>query len=98
MYMIECQVDYVVRLLQAMDRERLAWIDVRPEVMAAYDEQLQLDIEGVETWQGGCSTYYRVPSGRIVTQWPHSMSRYKEWTDTPHPLEGFEVNHARSRR
>jgi len=96
MYMIECQVDYVVRLLQCMEREDLAWIDVRPDVMAAYDEQLQLDIEQVETWQGGCHTYYRVPSGRIVTQWPHSMSRYREWTDTAHPLDAYEVTHARS--
>ncbi len=97
MYMIECQVDYVVRLLQAMEREGLASVDVRPDVMAAYNDQLQQDIEGVETWQGGCSTYYRVPSGRIVTQWPHSMGRYKEWTDTFEPLEAFEVKRAGTR-
>jgi hypothetical protein len=64
--------------------------------MAAYNEQLQLDIEQVEVWQGGCSTYYRVPSGRIVTQWPHSMTRYREWTDTADPLDAYEVSHARS--
>jgi len=94
-YMIECQVDYVVRSLQCMEREGLAWIDVRPDVMAVYNQQLQRDIEKVEVWQGGCSTYYRVPSGRIVTQWPHSMSRYRELTDTLHPLDDYET-HARS--
>ena len=91
-YMIECQVDYVVRLLQRMEHEDLAWIDVHPDVMAAYNRQLQLDIEQVEVWQGGCSTYYRVPSGRIVTQWPHSMDRYRELTDTPHPLDAYETH------
>lgn len=30
---------------------------------AAYNQQLQLDIEHVDVWQGGCSTYYRVPVG-----------------------------------
>jgi cation diffusion facilitator CzcD-associated flavoprotein CzcO len=96
LYMIECQVDYVLRLLQHMQRDDLTWIDVRPDVMAAYNQQLQLDIEQVEVWQGGCSTYYRVPSGRIVTQWPHSMTRYREWTDTADPLDAYEVSHGRS--
>jgi cation diffusion facilitator CzcD-associated flavoprotein CzcO len=93
-YMIECQVDYVVRSLECMEREHLAWIDVRPDVMAAYNQQLQTDIGHVEVWQGGCSTYYRVPSGRIVTQWPHSMARYRELTATLDPLEDYET-HAR---
>jgi cation diffusion facilitator CzcD-associated flavoprotein CzcO len=91
MYMIEGQVDYVVRSLQSMERAGLAWIDVRPDVMAAYNEQLQFDIEHVDVWQGGCSNYYRTPSGRIVTQWPHSMARYRELTDTTHPLDAYET-------
>lgn len=96
MYMIECQVDYVLRSLQHMDRDHLAWIDVRRDVMAAYNEKLQSEIDEVEVWQGGCSTYYRVPSGRIVTQWPHSMARYRELTDNLHPLEDYETAaHAR---
>ncbi len=90
-YMIESQVDYIVRLLQHMERDDVAWVDVRPEVMAAYNEQLQVDIEQVDVWQGGCSTYYRVPSGRIVTQWPHSMARYREVTDIPQPLDDYET-------
>lgn len=91
LYMIECQADYVVRLLQRIEHDELAWVDVRPDVMAAYNERLQSDIEQVEVWQGGCSTYYRVPSGRIVTQWPHSMARYRELTDNPHPLDDYET-------
>jgi cyclohexanone monooxygenase len=91
-YMIECQVDYILRALHHMERDALAWVDVRPEVMASYNEQLQSDIENVDAWQGGCSTYYRVPSGRIVTQWPHSMARYRELTDNPHPLNDYETH------
>ena len=95
-YMIEGQVDYVVRALQSMERASLAWIDVRSDVMAAYNQQLQSDIEHVDVWQGGCSTYYRVPSGRIVTQWPHSMAHYRELTDTMHPLDAYETHAASS--
>ena len=79
-YMIECQVDYVMRQLQRLEAEDLAWMDVRREVMDEYNEALQQDLAGVEVWQAGCSSYYRVPSGRIVTQWPHGMSEYRNRT------------------
>ena len=80
-YMIECQVDYVMRQLRRLEEDDLAWIDVRQEVMDAYNDALQQDLAGVDVWQAGCNGYYRVPSGRIVTQWPHSMSEYRARTE-----------------
>jgi len=82
-YMIESQVDYVMRQIERIDRENLAWIDVKRDVQTSYNEQLQHDMERVGPWQGGCSTYYRSPSGRIVTQWPHTMTHYREATARP---------------
>jgi hypothetical protein len=31
----------------------------------------------------GCTGYYRSPSGRVVTQWPFSMSEFRERTQKP---------------
>jgi cation diffusion facilitator CzcD-associated flavoprotein CzcO len=89
-YMIECQVEYVTQLLQRMDDEGLASIDVKREVMHEYNEALQGDLAGVDVWQAGCNGYYRVPSGRIVTQWPHTMSEYRARTRHPDP-DAFDV-------
>jgi len=89
-FMIECQVDYVMQLLRHLDDHELAWIDVKREVMDEYNDRLQHDLAGVEVWQAGCSTYYRVPSGRIVTQWPDSMSEYRARTQHP-DLDAFET-------
>lgn len=72
--MIEYQVDHVLRQIQRIVREDLAWIDVEPAAMAAYDEKLQQEIDAIEVWQAGCTDYYRAPNGRNVTQWPGSMS------------------------
>jgi cation diffusion facilitator CzcD-associated flavoprotein CzcO len=90
LYMIECQVDYVLRQLQRLRDEGLAWLDVRPDVMERYNADIQRDIAGVEVWQAGCSNYYRSPSGRVVTQWPHSMAEYRERTARPDP-EAYAV-------
>jgi cation diffusion facilitator CzcD-associated flavoprotein CzcO len=89
--MIEYQVDYVIRMLDRMDREDLCWVDVRPETVKAYDERIQRDLDEVTVWDAGCHQYYRVPSGRIVTQWPHSMFTYRDWTTAPDPDGAYEV-------
>ena len=90
LYMIECQVEYVLRQVRRIVDEDLAWIDVRPDVMAAYNEALQHDLDGVAVWQAGCPGYYRTPAGRIVTQWPHTMAEYQRRTSRPDP-EAYDV-------
>ncbi|MEQ8497590.1 MAG: NAD(P)/FAD-dependent oxidoreductase, partial [Gammaproteobacteria bacterium] len=82
LYMIEQQVDYVVRQLERMDREGLAWIDVRPEVMTRFNDDLQAALKAVDVWQASCGNdfYYRSKSGRMVTQWPHSMDAFNAAT------------------
>ena len=76
--MIENQVDYVLRQIERIAREDLAWIDVKPEPMERYNDEIQRAIAGVEVWQAGCTDYYRTPSGRVVTQWPHSMPEMEQ--------------------
>ncbi len=81
--MIEAQADYAVRQIERIAREDLAWLDVRPGPMEAYNEEIQQGIEGVTVWQADCHGYYRTPSGRIVTQWPFSMSEFRRRTEKP---------------
>jgi cation diffusion facilitator CzcD-associated flavoprotein CzcO len=83
LHMIESQVDYTVRQIRRLAEEGLAWIDVRPEVMERYNEDVQAAIGRVRVWQADCHGYYRSPSGRVVTQWPYSMSEFRERTAKP---------------
>jgi cation diffusion facilitator CzcD-associated flavoprotein CzcO len=71
--LIEYEVDHVLRQIQRIARENLAWIDVKPEPVVAYNAEIQWEIAAIEPWAAGCSDYYRSPSGRIVTQWPRTM-------------------------
>jgi len=80
--MIEYQVEYVVAHVRRIAEQRLAWVDVRAEPMARYNDWVQEGIAGVEPWHGGCNGYYRTPNGRIVTQWPHNMTTFKNQTST----------------
>ena len=82
LFMIEQQVGYIVRQLQRMSAEKLRWIDVKPEAMKAYNDQIQVDIRNVDVWQAECGNdfYYKSPTGRFVTQWPHSMDAFVKRT------------------
>ena len=93
LYMIEHQVDYTMRHLQWMRDDGLAWIDVRPEVMDAYNEDLDGALDAVEVWQVSCNNYYRGPNGRIVTQWPHSMTEYETRTAVE-DFDAYETSRA----
>jgi cation diffusion facilitator CzcD-associated flavoprotein CzcO len=85
LFMLECQVACALRQLARLDDERLAWLDVRRSAMDRYNAELQRDIGRVSVWQTGCHNYYRSASGRIVTQWPHTMAEYAARTCRPNP-------------
>jgi len=53
-------------------------IEVRPEAEERYNEQLSAELE--KTIWTRCDSYYRSPSGRIVTQWPHTELDYARRT------------------
>ena len=88
--MLEFQIEYMLRLLGEIERSGVDWIDVRRDVMDAYNEQLQKELESIEVWQAGANDYYRTASGRIVTQWPHCFAVYEERVDRD-DLSSFET-------
>ena len=92
LFMLERQCDYIMRQLGRLADENLAWMDVRPEVMNNFNNQLQKDISLVDVWQAECGNdfYYRSNSGRFVTNWPHSMDEFTART-TKSDVEAYEV-------
>lgn len=89
--MLEYQVDHVLGHLRRMRDEHLAWVDVRPDTMVRHNDDVQRAIAGVPAWTENCNGYYRSPSGRIVTQWPFSMTEFRERSASIDPSD-FEVS------
>jgi cation diffusion facilitator CzcD-associated flavoprotein CzcO len=73
---IEPQVRFVLRALEAMERRGTrAWLDVRGDVMQAFDSEIQRRLEG-SVWMQ-CSNWYRAASGRNVAIWPGYTLEYR---------------------
>ncbi len=87
--MLEIQIDYILRQIKRLERERLAFIDLRAEVESRYNDTMQHEIREVTVWQANCGNYYSAASGRMVTQWPHTIDEFCARTMRP-DAEVFE--------
>ena len=67
---IEAQAEYVVRALDAMERERLAGVDIRAERQEAYDAEVQGALAGTVWNAGGCQSWYQDDNGRNASIYP----------------------------
>ena len=75
-YMLEGQIGYVLGAIQAIQAERLAWLDVRPEVQDAFSSWVQ-SASRTSVWETGCHSWYTTASGRNTTNWPGHTFMYR---------------------
>jgi len=55
--MIEYQTNHVRAHVERIAGERLAWVDVRPEAQAAYNEKVQTAIADIPVWNHEVNGY-----------------------------------------
>jgi cation diffusion facilitator CzcD-associated flavoprotein CzcO len=75
-FMIEAQVRYVLGALRAIERHGLGAIEVRPDVHAAFQDEVQQRMPGSVWTDGGCRSWYLDGNGRNSTLWPDFTWRY----------------------
>jgi cation diffusion facilitator CzcD-associated flavoprotein CzcO len=75
-YFHEAQARYIVQAVRAVAAS--GPIDVRPEVAAAFDAEMQTRLAD-SVWTG-CTNWYRSATGRVVTNWPGMASEYRART------------------
>ncbi len=76
--MMEAQAGYVVQVARAIAVGRARRVAVRPEVAAAYDEEMQSRL-GTSAW-ASCASWYRDDGGRVTTNWPGLVREYQQRT------------------
>lgn len=89
-FMLECQVHYVMALLHRMVADGLAAVDVRPEVQASYNAEIQASVKRLVWASDQCSSWYKTDSGKVTNNWPHYTIQYWARTRTPN-LDAYEA-------
>lgn len=80
-YMIETQIEHVLRAIGAMDRRRASTIEVRPEVYREYNRDLDARMQGT-VWDTGCPSFYLDATGRNGVLWPDWTWRFRRRAST----------------
>jgi cation diffusion facilitator CzcD-associated flavoprotein CzcO len=78
-FMIECQVDYIVRALTAIRGKQNGVLRLRPNVQQDEYTQIQQKMKGT-VWSSGCKSWYQNADGHIDTLWPGYTWEY--WLKT----------------
>lgn len=82
---LEAQARYLRQVLQLVRARGAAAADVRPEIEARSDLEVQSRFNGT-AWVA-CDSWYRNEHGRIVANWPGSMNEYVARTSTVDPAD-----------
>lgn len=78
-FMIECQVHYIVRALKSLRERRQNVLRLRPEVQQDDYALNQRKMKGT-VWASGCKSWYQNAQGQIDTLWPGYTWEY--WLKT----------------
>ncbi|MGC9668796.1 flavin-containing monooxygenase [Planosporangium sp. 12N6] len=69
-FMIECQIRYLLGALRHLDRAGVAAIEPAPEAQAAFVADVDRRMRGTVWTSGGCKSWYLDATGRNSTLWP----------------------------
>ena len=78
-FMIECQVDYIVQALKTVRGTQNAVLRLRPDVQQDEYTQIQQKMKAT-VWSSGCKSWYQNADGHIDTLWPGYTWEY--WLKT----------------
>lgn len=83
-YILEAGARLITSAVSRVAR-RGGYVDVRPEAEKSYNDRLSADL--ARTVWTHCDSYFRSPTGRIVTQWPYTELEYARRTWRLRPRE-----------
>lgn len=78
-YMMEAQVAYMMKLIEAQRDRKLRWLDVTPEAQERFNRWLQQDMAG-NVFASGCDSWYMSASGKVTANWSGSSWGYVKRT------------------
>ncbi len=87
-YVLEAGARLVASAVGRLAR-RGGCLQVRPEVEQKYNAELSADLE--KTVWNQCGSYFRSPTGRIITQWPYTEVEYARRTWRMRPKDWIHL-------
>ena len=78
-FMIEAQVEYILKLLAEMKAKQVDSVEVKAEAQDQFNAQVQADLKDT-VWSSGCNSWYTNAEGKNFSLW--SGYTWKYWLKT----------------
>ena len=78
-FMIESQINYILQLIQLVNKTKTQAIVVRENVQNQFNDAVQKKMQGT-VWQSGCVSWYQQDGGKNFALWPTYTWKY--WLET----------------
>ena len=78
-YMLESQFTYILDALATLRARDAAALEVKPEAVEAFCDEVQQKLVGT-VWSSGCASWYMDANGRNTTIWPDFTFTYRKRT------------------
>ncbi|MFX8625585.1 NAD(P)/FAD-dependent oxidoreductase, partial [Acinetobacter baumannii] len=79
-FMIESQVNYILQLIELVDKSGQQAVEIKPEVQDTFNEGIQKQLQGTVWQAGGCNSWYQAADGKNFSLWPTYTWKY--WLET----------------
>ena len=76
-FMIEAQVEHVLKVLRHMERRGLSSVEPRAEAQERFVREVDGRMQGTVWTSGGCASWYLDATGRNSTLWPDFTWRFR---------------------
>ena len=83
-YIIESQIAYITSAIATLRSRDVQAVDVRPEIQATYNAEIQARLAHTVWNTGGCRSWYLTRDGRNTTLWPGFTFEYRRRTKRFH--------------
>jgi cation diffusion facilitator CzcD-associated flavoprotein CzcO len=78
-FMIECQVNYVLSCLDKMEAQNATSMDLKPAAMAEFADFLKARMD-TSVFVKECNSWYKNEAGKVTNNWPEFTYVYQDAT------------------
>lgn len=79
-FIIEAQMNYIMRAIAEVEQRGKRLIEVKDTAEDSYTRHIHQEMEKTVWHQGGCNSWYKSKSGKVIAMFPGFSFTFRRWT------------------
>lgn len=79
-FIIEAQMNYIMKAIEEVGRRQKNLIEVKASAEDSYTRHIHAEMAKTVWQQGGCNSWYKSKSGKVIAMFPGFSFTFRRWT------------------